>query len=98
MIELQRYTAMRPGEVVLMRTIDVNTSDSHWIYTPESHKTEHHGRERKISLGPTAREILRPWLRSELTAHLFSPAEAERHAEQRRDRKAMQPSPQQQPT
>ena len=95
MIELERYTAMRPGEVCSMRTIDVNTSGPHWIYTPESHKTEHHGRERKIGLGPEAREILRPWLRSELTAYLFSPAEAEaeRRAGQRRDRQTpVQPS------
>ena len=84
MVELQRLSGMRPGEVCSMRTIDVDTSGRVWIYTPESHKTEHHGRERRIYLGPTAQEILRPWLRPELTAYLFSPAEAEaeRRAEQ----------------
>jgi hypothetical protein len=59
-----------------MRTIDVDTSGRVWIYTPKSHKTEHHGRERRIHLGPAAQEILRPWLRPELTAYLFSPREA----------------------
>jgi integrase len=97
MIELQRLTGMRPGEVCMMRTIDVDTSGRVWSYTPESHKTEHHGRERKIYVGPAAQEILRPWLRPELTAYLFSPAEsvAERRAKQRERRKSrVQPSQQ----
>ena len=78
-----------------MRTIDVDTSGRVWIYTPESHKTEHHGRERRIYLGPKAQETLRPWLRPELTAYLFTPAdaEAERRSEQRENRKTrVQPS------
>jgi integrase len=97
MIQLQRYTEMRPGEVCSMRTCDLNMSGPIWIYTPESHKTEHHGRERKIYIGLVAREILRPWLRSELTAYLFSPAdaEAERRARLREMRKTpVQPSQQ----
>jgi integrase len=97
MVELQRLTGMRPGEVCCMRTIDVETSGRIWVYTPETHKTEHHGRERKIYIGPGAQEILRPWLRPELTAYLFSPAEAEaeRRAGQRKDRKSrVQPSQQ----
>jgi integrase len=76
MVQLQRLSAMRPGEVVIMRTIDVDTSGRVWTYTPESHKTEHYGRERRIYLGPTAQEVLRPWFRPELTAYLFSPREA----------------------
>jgi integrase len=97
MVELQRLSGMRPGEVCSMRTIDVDTSGRIWIYTPESHKTEHHGRERRIYLGPKAQETLRPWLRPELTAYLFSPAEsvAERRAEERENRTSrVQPSQQ----
>jgi integrase len=62
MVELQRLSGMRPGEVCSMRTIDVDTSGRVWIYTPESHKTEHHGRERRIYLGPNAHETLQPRL------------------------------------
>jgi integrase len=97
MVQLQRFSGMRPGEVVSIRTIDVDTSGRVWVYTPESHKTEHHGRERRIYLGPAAQEILRPWLRAELAAHLFQPreAEAERWARQRENRKTrVQPSQQ----
>ncbi len=94
-VQLQRLSGMRPGEACIMRTIDIDTTGRVWVYTPESHKTEHHGRERRIYLGPAAQEILRPWLRTELTAYLFSPAEAEaeRRAEQRVRRETrVQPS------
>jgi integrase len=95
MVQLQRLSGMRPGEVCIMRTIDVDRTGRVWIYTPESHKTEHHGITRRIYLRPLAQELLRPWLRPELTAYLFQPreAEAERRAGQRRDRKSrVQPS------
>jgi integrase len=95
MVELQRLSGMRPGEVVTMRTIDPDTAGKVWTYTPKSHKTEHHGKSRRIHLGPRAQAILRPWLRSKQELCLFSPAEAmaDRLAARRRDRKtAVQPS------
>lgn len=89
MIDLQRLTGMRPGEVVQMRTCDLDTSGAVWVYTPPSHKTEHHGKERPIYLGPRAQEVLRPWLRLDTTAPLFNPTEAmaEKSAERRAGRK-----------
>jgi integrase len=95
MIGLQRLTGMRPGEVCIMRTCDLDTSGRVWIYTPETHKTEHHGRERKIYIGPSAQAILREWLRTDLSGYLFSPREAmeEYRTELRRNRKTpMTPS------
>jgi integrase len=97
MIELQRLTGMRPGEVLAMRTIDVNTAGRIWEYEPQSHKTEHRGRKRIIFIGPQAQAILRPWLRAEILAPLFQPREAEeeRRAAQRLVRKTkVQPSQQ----
>lgn len=76
MVELQRLTGARPGEIVIMRTRDLNTQGKVWEYRPSSHKTEHRGRDRVIFLGPHAQEVLRPWLRPDLDAYLFSPAEA----------------------
>jgi integrase len=89
MIELQRLTGMRPGEVCQIRTRDIETSATVWIYLPESHKTEHHGKLRRICFGPTAQAILRAWLRTDLSAFLFSPCEAmeERLASRREARK-----------
>jgi integrase len=95
MVELQRLTGMRPGEVCSMRSADIDTSGRVWIYTPERHKTQHFGRVRRVHLGPTAQAIVRPWLRTEFAAYLFSPAEAmaERRAEMRQRRKTrVQPS------
>lgn len=78
MIELQILTGMRSGEVVLMRGRDLNTTGpAVWTFKPAHHKTEHHGYERVIDLGPRAQAVLRPWLKADLEAYLFSPREAE---------------------
>jgi integrase len=77
MVELQLLTAMRPGEACAMRSIDLDMSGRVWIFRPESHKTEHHGHVRQIYLGPRAQEVVRPWLKLDLTSYLFSPREAE---------------------
>lgn len=77
MIQLQRYTGMRPGEVMSMRTCDIDCSGRLWLYRPSSHKTQHFGRERLIYLGPRAQEELEPFLKPEVPqACLFSPREA----------------------
>jgi len=62
MILLQWYTGMRPGEVVQLRSADLDRSGESWIYRPCRHKTEHHGRERMVLIGPRAQETLRPFL------------------------------------
>ena len=76
MVQLQRVTGMRPGEVTAMRGCDINMGGQLWEYVPESHKTQHHGRERIIVLGPQAKAIIRPFLKADTTAYLFSPADA----------------------
>jgi len=76
MVRLQLLTAARPGEVGTIRPRDIDRSDpACWVYRPESHKTEHHGRERVIPIGPKAQEVLRPWLDRAPDAYCFSPAE-----------------------
>lgn len=59
-----------------MRTCDLDTSGKLWTYTPERHKAARQGKERRITLGPKAQEVLRPWLRTDLMDYLFSPREA----------------------
>lgn len=87
MVELQRMTGMRPGEVCILRSCDIDTSGRVWVYTPATHKTEHHGRPRTIFIGPRAQETLKPFLRTDLQAFVFSPRQSEakrlerRHAE-----------------
>ena len=68
-----------------MRPCDLDRSDDVWVYTPESHKTEHHDIELKILVGPQAQEVLKPNMTSRSPhAFIFSPAEsAAWHREQR---------------
>jgi integrase len=102
MVELQRLTGMRPGEICRIRGIDLEASAPVWIYRPGSdlgpegnHKTAHHGHERAVLLGPRAQGVLKPWLKTDLTVYVFSPKEAEalRNAVRRQNRKSpMTPS------
>ncbi len=95
MIGLQRVSSMRPGEVCQIRGRDLDTTGPIWIYKPDKHKTAHHGRDRTIYIGPKGQAILRPWLKMDPEAFLFSPreAEAERLAAARQRRKTrVQPS------
>ncbi len=95
MVQLQLLTGMRPGEVVLMRGVDLDMSEEVWTYQPARHKTEHHGRPRLIPLGSRAQTIIRRFLKPDLSAYLFAAceAEADRHARQRDRRKTpVQPS------
>lgn len=89
MVELQWVTGMRPGEVLIMRTADIDQSGpvvvidgkeiQTWVYVPAHHKTECHGHDRRVAMGPRAQEALRPWLRpGEPEAWLFQPVETER--------------------
>ncbi|MCA9070743.1 MAG: site-specific integrase, partial [Planctomycetaceae bacterium] len=95
MVRIQRLTGMRPGEVCIMRPCDIDRSSDPWEYTPESHKTEHHGRGRIVFLGPKTREILLPYLLREENSYCFVPWESEkkRNAEKKANRKSpMTPS------
>lgn len=84
MLRLQMLSGMRPGEVVLMRGCDLNMAGKVWEYVPASHKTEHHGRRRVVFLGLRAQAIVREFLKPDLTAYLFSPADGRREFDERR--------------
>jgi integrase len=92
MAELQLFTAMRPGEAMAMRALDLNTSGPVWTFRPRSHKNKHRGLERVLLLGPRAQEIIKPFLTTNLEAYLFSPrayveAMHRRRAEQRKTKR-----------
>jgi integrase len=62
MVKVQLLLACRPGELVTMRPRDIDRSRAVWIYRPEGHKTEHHGKSRIIPIGPRAQLLLAEWL------------------------------------
>jgi integrase len=76
MVELQHYTAMRSGEMVVMRPMDIDTSGKVWFYEPDHHKTRHHGHVRRAHFGPKAQKILQPFLNRRVDLPCFSPKEA----------------------
>jgi integrase len=77
MVQVQRLTGMRPGEIVIMRVCDIDRSEDVWVYQPFTHKNRWRGHLRLISLGPKAQEILAPFLERAPQGFLFSPQEAE---------------------
>lgn len=99
MVRVQRLTGCRPGEVCGMRPTDLDLSGEIWVYRPATHKTEHHGRQRTIFIGPQAQGILKPYLVDRRPdACLFTPKDSEqrRHRTMRANRQTpVQPSQQQ---
>lgn len=91
MVRLQRLTGMRPGEVCILRPRDIDRTGDVWRYRPESHKTEHHDRERTIWIGPKAQEVLKPYLLRPAETCSFSPRDSERS--RNADRRANRHSP-----
>ena len=94
-VALQELTGMRPSEVLNMRVGDLDVVGKLWQYEVSDHKTAHFGHERVVELGSKAQEIIKPFLKPDFEAYLFSPAEAEeaRNAERKRQRKSpMTPS------
>ena len=78
MVQFQRLTGSRPGEVCILRPCDVDRSNDVWFYRPESHKTEHLGRERCICVGPKAQAVLQRYLLRDEEDFCFSPVDSEK--------------------
>lgn len=76
MVELQRATGARPGEICVMRPGDIDRSDEVWEYRPMHHKGEVYDRERVIHIGPQGQALLRPFLLRAADSFCFSPAES----------------------
>lgn len=95
MVRLQRLTGSRPEELCMLRPCDIDRQGEVWAYRPESHKTQHHGRERVIFIGPQAQKNLQPYLDRPSESYCFNPAESEeaRNAARRAARRSpMTPS------
>lgn len=89
MIELMWWSGMRPGEVCLMRPMDIDRSGDVWVYRPEHHKTAHYGKRREVLLGPEAQTALTPYLFRAFDQFCFSAAESYRwYLSQRNSRRA----------
>jgi len=77
MIRFQRFTGCRPDEVCSLRPCDLDRSGDVWRYRPESHKTEHHGRDRVVFIGPQAQGVLLRYLARDHQTYCFRPCDSE---------------------
>lgn len=76
MVRLQRLTGMRPAEVCIVRPCDIDRSGEIWLYRPESHKTEHHGHDRVVPIGPKAQAVLLRYLARAADDNCFRPCDS----------------------
>lgn len=92
LLDLLALTGARPGELVIMRPIDIDTTGKLWTYIPATHKTAWRGQKRMIHLGPRAQEVVRPFLAGRaVEAYLFSPSEAVAEQRERRHEERVTP-------
>lgn len=95
-VDFQLLTACRPGEALSLRPCDIDRTRDVWVYRPATHKTEHHGRDRLVLVGPKAQALLAPLLEGRAAeAYVFSPKDsvADFRAGQRTARRSkVQPS------
>jgi len=81
MILVMRYSNCRAEDAVLMRRCDLTMKGDVWEFRPSTHKNEWREEVSSIHklvvyLGPRCQEIIRPFLKADLQAYLFSPKES----------------------
>lgn len=76
---LQILCGARAGELLAMRGAEIETRPGGraWFFRPRQHKNAHRGHARMIVIGIEAQAIVSPFLKPDLNAYVFSPAEAE---------------------
>jgi len=75
-VRTQMYSGARAGEILKMRTCDIDkeATPDVWVFAPSSHKNAWRGHKRKIVFGPRAQFVLRKYLSHEAPeAFLFRP-------------------------
>jgi integrase len=75
-VKTQMYSGARAGEILKLRTCDIDQTATPdlWVFTPSSHKNAWRGHKRKIVFGPRAQLVLRKYLTPESAeAFLFKP-------------------------
>jgi integrase len=60
LIQVQRLTGARGGELLSMTPAAVDRTKDVWLFAVDDHKTAHHGHSRVIAIGPRAQRLLKP--------------------------------------
>lgn len=74
MLMLQLWTGMRSGELVMIKTQDIDTSGNIWVYRPVKHKTGYLGHSKQILIGKQGQMVLEPFMTR--LDYCFNPAES----------------------
>jgi integrase len=72
LIDLQLLTGARSGELLMLTGKMIDRSGEIWMAELRDHKTQHHGKVRKLVFGPQAQLTLRRLLRADPNARLFA--------------------------
>jgi integrase len=95
MVEFQRLTGCRPGEVCRIRRSEIDMEGEVWLFKLAQHKTAWRGKPRVIAIGPKAQALLKAFFTRSMDDYLFSARRSmeEFRASQRAKRKTrVQPS------
>lgn len=65
MVRFMRHTGCRPGEMFIMRPMDIDRSGRVWRYIPAKHKNSNRGKSRVVMIGPRAQAVLVKYLLKE---------------------------------
>lgn len=90
LIDFALLTGCRPNEACQLRPCDLDkTNPDCWVFRPQKHKSEHHGHERLILIGPQAQAAIVFFLAGcAADDYVFSPCREEtRRLERRNNRK-----------
>ena len=58
LIQVQRLTGARAGELLAMTPGRLDRSKAVWLFNVAGHKTAHHGHKRTVAIGPKAQRLL----------------------------------------
>lgn len=71
LVRVQWLAGMRPGETCRLKGTGIDKSQAIWLYQTRDHKTAHHGKARRVWLGPLAQAVLTPLLEEHGDGYLF---------------------------
>lgn len=90
MVQVHQLVGCRPGDLFIMRPMDIDRTDKVWVYRPARHKGTHLGKVLGYAIGPKAQKLLKPFLKCRPDEYLFRPAETirERREQRKQSRKS----------
>jgi integrase len=71
LIDVQRLTGARSGELLALTTGTINRTGEVWTAELSDHKTRHHGQSRTLHFGPQSQLILRKYLSADPAEPVF---------------------------